>query len=512
MDNNKDSGPWAKPPNERNATFDEGTNIDSFIDDNHIIRIYDLLLSKFDWSNWEKRYNQKIGQPPIHPFYIAGILLYGITEKIRSSRDLETACLNQLDFIWFLKGRKIDHSTFAKFRKQFETELKDLSNQIKLLAHDLMKSGDSISVDGTRIRSNSSRHGAKTIKTIEKKFNQSTEKLNKIFREIELQDTLDFPDEAKLSELEKAQEQLIKEQKKLKKAMFIAKERDIKKQKRDGSKAKPAKVPVTDSDSSITPNKEGGFAPNYTPVAMVDNKTGIITYCDVPAGSDEAGTVLKGISEIEKTYGKKPEKILFDGGFKAGENLKKLAENNIKVVAPIFEKKNNPAIRPNPNIPVPSEQYAALPLHGKTLDKSAFIYDHTNDEYYCPSGNKMPFFKKTNRKLNDKNIMVKQYRCKECEGCPLAEKCLSRKAQFRMITRDEYEPLRENLIEYMKTEVGKELYKKRAPNIEGLFGHIKGNLGIRQFLLRSLKSVRHEWNWICSACNLRKTATFYLNS
>ena len=31
----------------------------------------------------------------------------------------------------------------------------------------------------------------------------------------------------------------------------------------------PKRVPITDPQSRVTPNKEGGFAPNYTPLAMV---------------------------------------------------------------------------------------------------------------------------------------------------------------------------------------------------------------------------------------------------
>ncbi|MGY8880740.1 MAG: hypothetical protein ACKVKV_08730 [Dehalococcoidia bacterium] len=35
-------------------------------------------------------------------------------------------------------------------------------------------------------------------------------------------------------------------------------------------KQKPAQVPTTDPQSRVMPNKEGGFAPNYTPTALTD--------------------------------------------------------------------------------------------------------------------------------------------------------------------------------------------------------------------------------------------------
>ena len=36
----------------------------------------------------------------------------------------------------------------------------------------------------------------------------------------------------------------------------------------------PAQVPTTDPDSKVMPNKEGGYAPNYTPTATTDGHRG----------------------------------------------------------------------------------------------------------------------------------------------------------------------------------------------------------------------------------------------
>ena len=37
-----------------------------------------------------------------------------------------------------------------------------------------------------------------------------------------------------------------------------------------------AKVPVADPDSGIMPNKEGGYAPNFNPIAAADGECGMI--------------------------------------------------------------------------------------------------------------------------------------------------------------------------------------------------------------------------------------------
>ena len=48
------------------------------------------------------------GRPPIHPRILAGIVLYGLTHRFRSSRVLEYMCRHNLDFIWLsdMDGRK----------------------------------------------------------------------------------------------------------------------------------------------------------------------------------------------------------------------------------------------------------------------------------------------------------------------------------------------------------------------------------------------------------------------
>ena len=96
------------------------------------------------------------------------------------------------------------------------------------------------------------------------------------------------------------------------------------------------------------------------------------------------------------------------------------------------------------------------------------------------------------------------YRCQACPDCPLANECVKGKDPYRSIARDEHEPLREAAARRMATPEGKAIYKKRAPGIEGVFGIIKSCLGIRRFSLRGLDNVRMEWNWICTAYNLKK--------
>ena len=50
---------------------------------------------------------------------------------------------------------------------------------------------------------------------------------------------------------------------------------------------------------------------------------------------------------------------------------------------------------------------------------------------------------------------------------------------------------------------GRGEYKKRGESVEWVFGNIKQNLGLREFLTRGVERVRTEWNLVCTAHNLK---------
>jgi transposase len=130
--------------------------LDDAIPQNHPIRLLDRCLDEMDWTLWENRYDGRRGQPPIHPRLVAGCILYGLMRGLRTTRALEDATTNRLDFMWFLERRTIDHSTFADFQVEFKKELKDLNRQIsRIVCEGWIAALLELVVDGTRMRANS---------------------------------------------------------------------------------------------------------------------------------------------------------------------------------------------------------------------------------------------------------------------------------------------------------------------------------------------------------------------
>jgi Transposase domain (DUF772) len=90
---------WAKAPIDRNQIALFSPTLDSWIPEDHPVRLFDEILSRLDWSSWESHYDGCVGQPPIHPRVLAGVILYGMSQGIRSRRSLERACANSLDLV-----------------------------------------------------------------------------------------------------------------------------------------------------------------------------------------------------------------------------------------------------------------------------------------------------------------------------------------------------------------------------------------------------------------------------
>lgn len=484
------------------------------IPENHTVRLLWEVLDGLDWSSWERHYVLVAGQPPIHPKIMAAAVIYGLSHGIRSSRRLEWACGNAIDFMWLVEARSIDHSTFCAFRTKFQHELKDLFRQVGRVAmHMGLIRLNQVALDGTRVKANSSRSSTATAKTLEEREGVLAEQIEKMFAEASQADQQDrdlFGDSVSATTLPAELANLKKRQERLRRALESARKADAKREKSKRSSKKPAKVPVADPDSAIMPNKEGGYAPNFNPVAAVDGECGMIVDADVLNEINEPETVIPTVERIKSTFDKKPKQFLADSAFATGGNLSGLAGREIEALMPVKSTQlpsENPSDRADPTQPVSEGDWPKLPRLARTkkLDRAAFVYDAEKDCYWCPLGRALPFFQrktKTRDTCDDSEYCV--YRCRSCDGCGLADDCLSGTAKVRTVSHDQHEPARQAAASRLQTESGRAAYARRAHLAETPNAVIKQVMGLRQFLSRGLDKVRTEWLWACTAFNITK--------
>ena len=79
-----------------------------------------------------------------------------------------------------------------------------------------------------------------------------------------------------------------------------------------------------------------------------------------------------------------------------------------------------------------------------------------------------------------------------------------RKGDYRYSKNLEYERLKVGMLDFLETEEGQGLQKKRKHDVEPTFGDIKHNMGFRKFLLRLRPKVTTEVGLISMAHNIKK--------
>jgi transposase len=380
---------WAVAPIDRCQITLFAPTLDDTLADEHSVRLFDEVLGGIDFGDWESMYVRVAGQPPIHPRILAGGLLYGLSLGVRSSRKLEDACGNRLDFIWLMQGHKPDHATICKFRTQFAPQLKALFGKIGRVGIELgLVTLNQVMLDGTDTRANNSRYKTGRRVSVEQKLAALDAQIEQFLKQAQEQDKADdqlYGQETSPVQLPRELKDLKGRQEKLQKAMKKLNEMD---KARKQSAHAPA-VPLTDPDSRVLPNKTGGYAPNYTSVLATDADSGLIVDVQVLGNNNEVSTVLPAVAHIKEQFGVKPKAVVADTGFNNGPNLLGLAEQKVQVLMPLRQPfEENSAVRADLSQAVAKDQWGKLPVNpqNKCLDKAAFIYDRQKDHYTCPMG------------------------------------------------------------------------------------------------------------------------------
>lgn len=504
---------WAKSPELRNQLVLFPSRLDDVIGQGHNVRLLDDILGRLDWSKWESAYDLRRGQPPIHPKILAGVILYGLLTRIRTSRALEEALQVRLDFRWLVEGRSIDHTTISEFRRKNADALKDTFVQIGLVARTMGHLPlETLAFDGTRIRANNRKNGTRTPGRLRELKTELAEKFAELEAKTAAADTQEDEVFGATHSLSSELADVERRRKQVDAALA-----EIEQIEQTGQTI-PKHVPVTDPQSRLIPNKEGGFAPNYTPLATVDVDSGLIVSAEVISNIDEEKHLIPAIEDVQEQFGldAPPAEVLADGKMATGENLAECAARDISLYSPLPAQNDvkNPALRDDLTQPVSPEDRDRLPtktVNGKggkheQLDKQAFVYDEDSDCYWCPEGKELPYMHTTSETSYGRHRERRRYKAsaEDCQECPLRSLCLQGRAKKRTINREQHESHRTGHAKKMLTEEAQRKYSRRRHSGERPFAVIKHQFGARQFLLRGIDQVKQEWLWLSSAFNLQR--------
>lgn len=449
------------------------TSIEEYIGEEDPVRIYDAFAESLNLKDLGIIFNtQKVGCPQYNPKAMLKLLIFGYAYGIRSSRKLERAIYHNLSFIWLVGGLKPDHKTIANFRKDNVEALKKVLKQcVKLCIRLDLIEGNTLFVDGTKIRANASINNSWD----EKRCSKYLEKIEK-----HIEDILEECEKVDLAEDNAGSLVKLKEELKDKEKMKTKVKNILDEIKKDESKKS---INTTDKDCGKVKEK-GSIHAGYNAQVVTDEKHGLIVNSDVVNKSTDIKQFSNQINQANKILGKNCKNACADAGYANTDNLKETDDNGINVI-------------------VPSQKQALHTKEYKEFSKDKFKYNKEYDCYFCPEGNKL-IYEYFNKAKNQKSYIIEKISlCKNCKEYGICTKSKSGRTIKRLINEEVKEKL-ENLYE---SEEGQEIFKKRKQKVELQFGHIKRNLGVNSFLLRGIKGVTAEISILASCFNISRMMT-----
>lgn len=301
------------------------------------------VLTKLDLSAFHERYSCERGQPPYHPALMVGLFFYGGMQRIYSSRRLAEACVRDVGFMVLTGGARPDYHTIGEFRQRFTEELAELFVQVLGLCQEagLVRMGH-ISLDGTKLRANASRHKAMSYGRMLSKQEVLEAELRRWLEEGLRQDAEEdeehgpdddgwsLPNEA---EMKVVRRKLAHIQAGKARLEAMVREKAIAEGKDSDSAQVPerAQTNFTDPESRIMKTQEG-FQQCYNAQAAVDAESQVIVAYNLTNQSPDVQQLRPMLEEIRALTGRYPEQLTADAGYASEANFAALDEADVHAV------------------------------------------------------------------------------------------------------------------------------------------------------------------------------------
>jgi transposase len=349
----------------------------------HLACFFVDLRKTLDFSRILKAYTKECGQPPYHPVMMALLLMYAYARGITSSREIERRCETDIAFRYLTGGERPDHDTVCTFRVRHLEAFRALFVQTLRLARSAgLKKVGHLSVDGTKVKANASKHKAMSYGRMEEAMKKLDEQIDKLLEEAAAldaeEDSLygkgqrgdELPEEwkdpkkraerlreaARQIEAEKKLELAVEKEKrreKIKKAKEELEKEAKEKAKAKGEKPEEAKPDekaqrnFTDPDSRIMP-RAGTFQQSYNAQVAVDARTQLILAQQVGQSSSDARQLTPLVEQVEANTGLLPQQLSADSAYLCKQDIEAVEDRGVECFVATGRSKHGEEAPPAP--------------------------------------------------------------------------------------------------------------------------------------------------------------------
>ena len=398
------------------------------------VRLLSAFVEGMELSDLYQTY-RKIKKNQATPRQLFKIMVYASMNRIYSSRDIETACRRDVNFMYLLEGKPApDHATFARFVSLHfaQCSKKTLAEVSKLLYSLGEISGKSIFIDGTKIESVANKYTFVWKKAVTKNQAKLFDKILVLVEECEnlYGFRIAYNGKVSLHTLKRLRKKLCRirqeegivfvhgtgrRKTRLQKSLesletYIAKLKEYnKKLYVCGERNSYSK---TDPDATFMRMKEdamlnGQLKPAYNLQHGVDSE--YITWLDISPRPTDTRTLIPFLKDMELYLPFKYQEIVADAGYESEENYLFLEENGQLAY-----------IKPQ------NYEISKTRKYRQDIGRMENMkYDEKADCYYCKNGQVLTVqYEKREKTASGYRRTVTVYRSNGCSGCPFKTDCI----------------------------------------------------------------------------------------
>ena len=486
------------------------------------VRLLSAFVEGMELSDLYQTYG-RIKKNQATPRQLFKIMVYASMNRIYSSRDIETACRRDINFMYLLEGKPApDHATFARFISLHfaQCSKKTLAEVSKLLYSLGEISGKSIFIDGTKIESVANKYTFVWKKAITKNQAKLFDKILVFVEECEnlYGFRIAYNGKVSLHTLKKLRKKLCRIRQEegsvfvhgtgrrktyLQKSLetletYIAKLKEYnKKLYVCGDRNSYSK---TDPDATFMRMKEdamlnGQLKPAYNLQHGVDSE--YITWLDISPRPTDTRTLIPFLKDMELYLPFKYQEIVADSGYESEENYLFLEENGQLAY-----------IKPQ------NYEISKTRKYRQDIGRMENMkYDEKADCYYCKNGQMLTVqYEKREKTASGYRRTVTVYRSNGCSGCPFKTDCIKgnncktpmEDRQKVLYVSKKMKEKRQGALERITSDYGTQLRMNRSIQAEGSFANIKEDMEFRRYLYQGKANVTAQSILLAIGYNVNK--------
>jgi transposase len=412
------------------------------------------------------------GRPAFNPKVFLKLYFYGYLNGLRSSRKLEKESIRNIEVTWLLSRLKPNYHSISDFRKINSKALRATFKLFVLFLKDAeLVSGETVAIDGTKIRAHNSKKNNFNQKKIDRHLAYIEAKTNEYLQELDENDQREQPEK-----VGKVQEKIAR----LKANKIKYEVLQIKL-----AQSGEPQISTTDEDSRALLVQGQVVEVSYNMQASVDQKHNLVVATHTINRNDR--NALSAIAlETKENLALESFTVLVDKGYHNGKEIQTCQKADIKTIVAVPEIVNSNE-------------------HGTTTEYlvSNFTYNRASNTYTCPAKQTLNTTGTWHTKKRENGShQFQKFRTPACKTCQVKHLCTGRAAGGREIDRSEYaDAVEQNGADY---KANKDLYRKRQEINEHIFGTIKRQWGYNHTNLTGLAKVNGEMALIMTVYNMKR--------